>query len=148
MNDKNDRTGTDMVEDLSALVFDLDEFPSSEQAREILKEEGIDTTTLKSWATEKLKGVRARQRLAAARERRLGFESKIDSMKRTIGGSMALMRQSILERIQVLGASDPDAAQVFCRKFEEIPDEDLKALDAELFLLEEMEKADTNEDEA
>lgn len=54
MNDKNDRTGTDMVEDLSALVFDLDEFPSSERAREILKEQGIDTTTLKSWATEKL----------------------------------------------------------------------------------------------
>lgn len=137
-----------MVEDLSALVFDLDEFPSSERATEILKEEGIDTMALKSWASEKLKGVRARQRLAAARERRLGFESKINLLKQSISGSMVTVRKSILERIQVLGASDPDAAQVFCRKFEEIPDEDLKDLEAELSLLEDMETEDAKEDEA
>lgn len=148
MSEENDRTGTDMVEDLSALVFNLDEFPSSKSAQEILKEEGIETTDLKSWATEKLKGIRARQRLAAARERRLGFERKIDSMQRTIGGAMAAARQSILERIQILGASDPDAAQVFCRKFEEIPDEDLQDLEAELSLLEHMESQDTSKDES
>lgn len=142
MNESNERTGTDMVEDLSALVFDLDEFPSSKQAKEILAEEGIDTTALKSWASEKLKGVRARQRLAAARERRLALESKLDSLKQAIGGSMFALRQGILERIQVLGASNPEAAQVFCRKFEEIPDADLADLDAELTLLEAMEDED------
>lgn len=139
MSNNNDRTGTDMVEDLSALVFDLDEFPSSKKAQEILKEEGIETVALKSWATEKLKGVRARLRLAAAREKRLAFESKIQLLKQTIGGSMASARQSILERIQVLGASSPEAAQIFCRKFEALPDEDLLDLEAELSLLEEME---------
>ena len=147
MSEKNDRTGTDMVEDLSALVFNLDEFPSSKKAQEILKEEGIDTSGLKSWATEKLKGVRARQRLVAAREKRLRFESRIASLKQTIGGSMAAVRESILERIQVLGASDPEAAQVFCRKFETLPDEDLKDLEAELSLLEDMENEDTGGDE-
>jgi hypothetical protein len=142
MNESNERTGTDMVEDLSALVFDLDGFPSSNKAKEILAEEGIDTTALKSWASEKLKGVRARQRLVAARERRLALESKLDSLKQAIGGSMVTLRQSILERIQVLGASNPEAAQVFCRKFEEIPDADLADLDAELSLLEAMEDED------
>lgn len=142
MNERNERTGTDMVEDLSALVFDLDGFPSPKKAKEILAEEGIDTTALKSWATEKLKGVRARQRLVAARERRLALESKLDSLKLAIGGSMAALRQGILERIQVLGASNPDAAQVFCRRFEEIPDSDLADLDAELSLLEAMEDED------
>ena len=146
MSEKN-RTGTEMVEDLSALVFNLDELPSSQSAQEILKEEGIDTSGLKSWAAEKLKGVRARQRLAASRERRLGLENKIESLKHKIGGSMATVRQSILERIQVLSASDPDAAQVFCRKFEEIPDEDLNDLEAELVLLEDMENDDTGGDE-
>jgi len=147
MSDKNDRTGTDMVEDLSALVFNLDEFPSSKEAQEILKEEGIDTTALKSWATEKLKGVRARQRLAAARERRLEFESKINLLKQRISGTMAAVRQNILERIQVLGTSDPEAAQVFCRKFETLPDEDLKDLEAELSLLEDMEGEEIDGDE-
>lgn len=148
MSEKNDRTGTDMIEDISALVFDLDEFPSSKRAQEILKEEGIDTAALKSWAAEKLKGVKARQRLAAARERRLGFESKLESLKQTISGSMAAARQSILKRIQVLGISDPEAAQVFCRKFETLPDEDLKDLEAELLLLEDMEGEDIDGDES
>lgn len=146
MSEKN-RTGTEMVEDLSALVFNLDELPSSKITQEILKEEGIDTSVLKSWATEKLKGVRARQQLAASRERRLGFERKLESLKHKIGGSMAAVRQSILERIQVLGESAPDAAQVFCRKFEEIPDEDLNDLEAELSLLEDMENEDADGDE-
>jgi hypothetical protein len=148
MNERNNRTGSDMAEDLSALVFDLDEFPSSQKAKEILAEEGIDTTALKSWASEKLKGVRARQRLAVARERRLALESKLDSLKQAIGGSMVALRQGILERIQVLGASNPEAAQVFCRKFEEIPDADLADLDAELTLLEAMEDEDVGGNES
>lgn len=147
MSEKNDRTGTDMVEDLSALIFNLDEFPPSKKAQEILKEEGIDTTALKSWAIEKLTGVRARQKLTAARETRLGLERRIGSLKQAIGGSMAAVRQRILERIQVLGASDPDAAQVYCRKFETLPNEDLKDLEAELSLLEDMENEGTGEDE-
>lgn len=147
MNESNERTGTDMIEDLSALVFDTDAFPSSKQAKEILVEEEIDTTELKTWASEKLKGVRARQRLAAAREKRLALESRLDSLKKEISGAAAAVRQSILERIQVLGASDPEAAQIYCRKFEEIPDSDLPDLDAELSLLAAMEdeSSDANE---
>jgi hypothetical protein len=148
MNENNERTGTDMIEDLSALVFDTDGFPSSKKAKEILAEEGIDTTALKTWAAEKLKGVRARQRLVAAKERRLALESRLNSLKKAVVGSMAAVRQGILERIQVLGASDPEAAQVFCRKFEEIPDGDLADLDAELSLLEAMEDESGGADES
>jgi hypothetical protein len=125
MNEKSNRTGSDMAEDLSALVFDLDVFPSSRAAKEILEEEGIDTSALKSWASEKLKGVRARQRLATAKQRRLALEARLDSLRQAAEGTMSGLREGILDRIQVLGASNPEAAQVYCRKFEEIPDDDL-----------------------
>lgn len=139
MNEPNKRTGTDMVEDLSALVFETDDFPSSAKAREILAERGIETTELKSWASEKLRGVVARQKMAAARERRLSLESKLESLGKSIAGSASALRESVLSKIRVLGESDPEAAQVYCRKFEEVPDEDLPDLDAELAILDQME---------
>ena len=150
MNDKNERTGTDMVEALSALVYDTDVFPSSEKAKEILAEEGIDTASLKSWASEKLKGVKARQRLVLARERRLSLDDKFEDLARLVVGSASALRKKVLEKIRVLGESDPEGAQVYCRKFEEVPDEDLADLDAELSLLDLMagERDDSNEEKA
>jgi hypothetical protein len=142
MNDPNKRTGTDMVEDLSALVFDTDEFPSSAKAKEILAERGIETDELKSWASEKLKGVLARQKMAVARERRISLESRLDALRQSIAGSASALRERVLSKIRVLGDSDPEAAQVYCRKFEEMPDEDLADLDAELSMLEELEGED------
>lgn len=139
MNGKNERTGANMVEDLSTLVYETDTFPSSEKAKGILAEEGIDTTSLKSWASEKLKGVQARQRLALARERRLAFEDRIKTLGRSVVGSASALRKKVLDKIRVLGESDPEGAQVFCRKFEEVPDDDLADLDAELSLLDEQE---------
>lgn len=139
MNEPSKRTGTDMVEDLSALVFETHDFPSSAKAREVLSERGIETTELKSWASEKLKGVVARQKMAMARDRRLMLETKVNSLKQAIVGSASAMRERVLAKIRVLGESDPEAAQVYCRKFEEVPDEDLADLDAELSILEELE---------
>jgi hypothetical protein len=139
MSGKNERTGTDMVEDLTALVYGTSAFPSTENAKEILAEEGIDTTSLKSWASEKLKGVKARQRMALAREKRLAFEERFKTLGRSFTGVASALREKVLEKIRILGGSDPDRAQVFCRKFENVPDEDLADLDAELSLLEELE---------
>lgn len=147
MNGKKERTGTDMVEDLSTLVYETDTFPSTEKAKEILAEEGIDTTALKSWASEKLKGVKARQRMALAREKRLAFEERFKSLGRSFSGTASVLREKLLEKIRVLGESDPDGAQVFCRKFENVPDEDLSDLEAELSLLEELEKGSGDSDE-
>ena len=147
MNGKKERTGTDMVEDLSALVYETDPFPSTEKAKEILAEEGIDTTSLKSWASEKLIGVKARQRMALARERRLAFEERIKTLGRSFSGTASALREKVLEKIRILGESDPDGAQVFCRKFEDVPDEDLADLDAELSLLEELEGEGEHSDE-
>jgi hypothetical protein len=146
MNGKKERTGTDMVEDLSALVYETDAFPSTEKAKEILAEEGLDTTLLNSWASEKLKGIKARQRMALARERRLAFEERFKTLGRSFPGTASALREKVLEKIRVLGESDPEGAQVFCRKFEEVPDEDLADLDAELSLLEELEKEDEHSD--
>lgn len=147
MNGKKERTGTDMVDDLSALVYETDAFPSTEKAKEILAEEGIDTTSLKSWASEKLKGVKARQRMALARERRLAFEEKFKTLGRSFSGTASALRKKVLEKIRILGESDPEGAQVFCRKFEDVPDEDLADLDAELSLLEELEGEGEHSDE-
>ncbi|MBK1815742.1 hypothetical protein JIN84_08945 [Luteolibacter yonseiensis] len=128
-----------MVEDLSALVYETDAFPSTEKAKEILAEEGIDTTSLNSWASEKLKGIKARQRMALARERRLAFEERFKTLGRSFSGTASALRKKVLDKIRILGESDPEGAQVFCRKFEDVPDEDLADLDAELSLLEELE---------
>lgn len=150
MNGKNKRTESDMVEDLSALVYETDEFPTLEKARAILAEEGIDTTSLKSWASEKLKGAKARHRLAEARIRRLAWEDRIAAVRRGIVGPVSELRDKVLERIRILGESDPEAAQVYCRKFEEIPEADLEDLDMELSLLDELadEDVDSNKSES
>lgn len=139
MNGKNERTGTDMVEDLSALVYETEAFPSTEKSKEILAEEGINTTSLKSWASEKLKGVKARQRLAFARDRRLSLEDKFESLAQRAIGPASALRKKVLEKIRVLGESNPEGAQIYCRKFENIPDDDLADLNAELSLLDELE---------
>lgn len=150
MNGKNKRTESDMVEELSALVYETDEFPSLEKARAILTEEGIDTASLKSWVSEKLKGAQARQRLAAARAKRLAWEDRIEALRRGVVGPVASLRDKVLEKIRILGEADPDAAQVYCRKFEEIPDADLEDLDTELSLLDQLadEDDESNKDES
>lgn len=137
MNGKKERTGTDMVEDLSALVYDTETFPSAEEAKQILAEENIDTALLKSWASEKLIGIKARQRLALAREKRISLEEQFESMGRLVSGKASTLRKKLLGKIRILGESDPEGAQVFCRKFEDVPDEDLADLEAELAFLEE-----------
>jgi hypothetical protein len=150
MNGKNERTRIDMVENLLALVYETDTFPSSEEAKEFLAEEGIDTSSLNLWASEKLKEVKARQSLVLARERRLALDAKFEELARLVEGSASALRKKVLDKIRVLGESDPEGAQVFCRKFEEVPDEDLADLDAELSLLDVMagEGDGFNEDEA
>jgi hypothetical protein len=147
MNGKKERTGTDMVEDLSTLVYETDTFPSTEKAKEILAGEGIDTTALKSWGSEKFKGIKARQRMALARETRLAFEDRFKNLSQSFSGAASVLREKVLEKIRVLGESDPEGAQVFCRKFEDIPDEDLADLDAEISLLEELEAESQGSDE-
>jgi hypothetical protein len=139
-----------MVDDLSTLVYEADAFPTTDKAREILAEEGIDTTALKLWASEKLKGVKARQRLALAREKRLALEDKFKSLAGMVVCPASALRKKVLEKIRVLAESDPEGAQVFCRKFEEVPDDDLADLDAELSLLDELdaESGDSNEDQS
>lgn len=143
MNNKKPRTGTDMAEDLAAFVYDIDQFPSPGQASEILSEEGIDTTQLKSWALEKLVGVRARQKLVEAKAMRQNLLESLERCRHAVSEKSTAIRESVMRKLQVLATSDPAAAQVYCRKFEKTPDEDLINLEAELLMLDSF----TNEHE-
>ena len=145
MDGKKDRTGSDMVEDLAAFAFATDDFPTSDEAHKILEEEGIDTKRLSEWTLEKLKGVRARQKLALAREKRIRWEESLERCRKSVIETGSALREAVLSQLRVLGESDPDAAQIYCRKFEEMSDEDLPELDAELSLLDSLDEDHEND---
>jgi len=148
MSKNTEKTGTEMVNDLSALVYDTDTVPSLEEAKEILTEAKIDTSDIKSWAVKKLSEVQVKQKLAEARSKRLSLEQRIESMGRSITGPLSELKETVLAKIKVLGESDPSGAQIFARKFDEVSDDDLEDLDLELNLLNEMEgEKETLEDE-
>lgn len=138
MKDKKNKTGTEMLEELTSFAYETDEFPSTEVARKILAEEKIDTTQLNSWAIEKLKGIKARQLLAQAKLKRMEALEILERCRSSIEERGFAIREKVLEKLRVLASSDPEAAQIYCRKFEEAPDEDLADLEAELMALDEL----------
>jgi hypothetical protein len=72
MNNHDDRnSGTHFLADVSSYAFSTDSLPSLDEARATLAREKIDTAQLKSWAFERLRGARARQKLAQAEIKRL-----------------------------------------------------------------------------
>jgi len=138
MDSKKQRTGTDIVEDLASIVFETDEFPTKAEAMQILEEEQVDSKLVARWTLEKLKGIRARQKLVDAREKRLRWEEAFGRCRDKVLGMGSTLRDSVLSKLRILGDSDPEAAQVYCRKFESMSDDDLPELDAELSLLEQL----------
>lgn len=140
MDINQQRTGTEMLEDLASIAFSTDQFPTSAEASVILAEEGIDPSSIKKWTLEKMRGIKARQKLAAAREKRVRWENMLKQCMEKQLGSVSLIREAVLAKLRVLGESDPDAAQVYCRKFEAMNDADLPELEAELSLLDFLEE--------
>lgn len=139
-DEKNDQPT--MADNLMALVLEADEFPTSEQAKEILRENNIDLSDLESRVKQKLSGLRARQKLVAAKARRESCLEILAKCSRSIGGEFAEVREQILAKLNVLSSSDPDTAMVYCRRFENAPDEDLPGLEADLAMLDILEDED------
>lgn len=146
MHSNKQRTGTDIVEDLASIAFETDEFPSKAEAIQILEEEQIDPKLIAGWTLEKLKGIRARQKLADAREKRLRWEEAFNRCRDKARGMGSNLRDAVLSKLRILGESDPQAAQVYGRKFESISDDDLPELDAELSLLERLDEEANGDD--
>lgn len=138
MNKNDDRnSGTHFLADLSSYAFDTESLPSIDEARDILSREKIDTAELKSWALESMRGARARQKLAQAEIKRRSMAEKFAAIRDRLTGGVGEMRERVMAKLQVLQNSSPEAAQVYCRKFEEAADEDLPDLEAELLMLDE-----------
>lgn len=135
-----------MADSLMALVLEADEFPTSERAEEILQENNVDLSGLETRVKQRLSGLRARQKLAAGRTRRESCLERLDKFSRTLTGELGEMREEILAKLKVLASSDPDTAMVYCRRFEDAPDEDLPGLEADLAMLEILENEDGESD--
>lgn len=124
-----------MADSLIAFVLEADEFPSSERAKEILAEDEVDVSGLTTWTRQKLSGLRARKKLEEAKEKREACLKMIGTFAGWPLTEAKSLREGILAKLRVLVSSDPDAAFVYCRRFEEAPDEDLPGLEADLNLL-------------
>ncbi len=127
-----------MLDDLTSFIFESDELPSIDEANEVLSKEGVDSDALNAWVVDKMTGVRARKSLAAAREKRLRLTQSLENCRAKVAESGSSIRDEILSKLKTLSSSDPDAALVYCRRFEDTPDEDLPELEAELAFLDEM----------
>lgn len=142
MDDKKkeskDLTGSEMLDALASCAYGADEFPSKAEAREILNEEKIDTSDMHEWLTGKVQGIKARQKLLSAKDQRLRALELLGNCRQKVAVQGSSLKEHILEKLQILSSSNPAAAQVYCRKFEETPEADLPDLEAELMALEEM----------
>jgi len=128
-----------LADNLMAFVLEADEFPSSERADEILKEDNLDLSRLNSWAQQKLSGLRARQKLQEAKEARETCLEILAKCSRPASEELSSLRESILAKLKVISSSDPDAALIYCRRFRDAPDDDLPGLEADLNLLDSLE---------
>ncbi len=128
-------TPTSMSDSLMALVLEADDFPMTEEAKEIRSQMGTDASALEDRVRNRMKGLRARQKLAAASHKRESLLAHLDNLSQTVIGDPTEIRDRILGSLRVLSSSDPDTAQVYCRRFEEASDEDLQGLHEDLAML-------------
>jgi hypothetical protein len=137
-NQKN-RSGTDILADVVAYAYETDVLPTDKEAKDYLAANNIDNTELVNWGLEKLRAVKARQKLKAAAEAHEKFTTRFEAIKARAAGDLSDLRQRVMEKLQVLASSSPESAMVYCRKFEDTPEEDLLDLEAEIVMLDEWE---------
>ncbi len=137
-NQKN-RSGTDILADVVAYAYETDALPTDKEAEEYLAANKIDNTELENWGLEKLKAVKARQKLKAAAVAHERFTTRFEAVRARAAGDLSDLRKRVMEKLQVLASSSPESAMVYCRKFEDTPDEDLLDLEAEIMMLDEWE---------
>lgn len=133
--EKNNDSGTHFLANLSSYAYETDSLPSLAEAKQLLAKEKIDTSDLKSWAAEQLRGANARIKLEAAGQQRSAFLQKFEAVQEKLASASDGLRERVLDKLSSLQNASPDTAMVYCRKFEEAPEEDLAELEAELLTL-------------
>lgn len=101
-----------------------------------LKSVGIDTLAILKSVRDKVSQAQARQRLAAAHERRQTLLSKVTRLKAMASAGSAKLREQVKELLDAQFDGQQGAAVLF-RKFEEAKDEDLQSLLDDIVLLDE-----------
>lgn len=134
---KKDRSGTDIFADIAAYAYETDSLPTEEEAKEYLASNKIDNSELENWGLEKLRAVKARQKLKNAAMAHEKFIARFEALKARAAADLSDRRKRVLDKLQVLASSDPESAMVYCRKFEDTPEEDLLDLEAEIMMLDE-----------
>jgi hypothetical protein len=146
MSDHDQSEAKEILKRFHAFMVDQGDLPDdAESVRTRLSEEGIDTAPLKRWAIESVGAIKAQAMLGGAREKRLHLQEAFEKLRERIG-EMTPLRKAVLAKIRALSESDPDGALVFCRKFEEIGDDDLPGLVEDLEMIEEMPDSDDESD--
>lgn len=135
MSNQENKTASEILNDVSNEIFDVERFPTLAEAKTVLEEEGIDVTPTYEWVISKIEGIRARQKMAKARSKRLGLLSKLEGYKESISRNGKVVREVVLEKLSALGELSPEKAQAYCHRFEEASDEDLEDIEAELMML-------------
>jgi len=138
MSDSNQSDARDILKRLHAFIDDEGDLPEDpESVRARLSEEGIDTAPLKQWALESVSALKAQAALGSARELRLRLTEKYARVRERVG-DLTPEREAVFSKIRVLSESDPEGALVFCRKLEEIGDDDLQGLVEDLEMMDEL----------
>ena len=128
---------TDAVKALARLLHEPEiENEPRAQIQSELKSAGVDTGRIFKSIREKVGQAKARQRLAAAHERRQALLSKVTQLKAMASTGSTRLRHHVKELLDAQFAGQQAAAVLF-RKFEEAKDEDLQSLLDDIVLLEE-----------
>lgn len=141
-DEKPPTPATDAVKALARLLHEPEiENEPRAQIQAELKSAGIDTAALMKNVREKIGQAKARQRLAAAQERRRKLLSKVTQLKTMASESGARLREHVKELLDAEFGGQQQAAVLF-RKFEEAKDEDLQTLLDDIVLLDDTDDED------
>ncbi|WP_309401049.1 hypothetical protein [Cerasicoccus maritimus] len=137
----NERHSTKIMADIAAFAYETGSLPDDVEAQKYLAENGLDNTNLKNWGLEKLKAVKARKKLKQAAEAHRQFTQHFNAIRAKVASNSSALRKRVMDKLQVLASSDQEVALVYCRKFENTPDEDLLDLEAEIMMLDQWDDA-------
>ena len=138
---KKDRSGTEILADIVAYAYETDSLPSDKEAEAYLAANKIDNSSLENWGLEKLRAVKARKKLKQAAEAHSQFTARFELLKAKVTANSSDLRKRVMNKLQILASSDQEAAMVYCRKFEDTPEEDLLDLEVEIMMLDEWDDA-------
>ena len=141
-DEKSTTPATDAVKALARLLHEPEvENEPREQIQAELKSAGIDTAAIMKNVREKIGQAKARQRLAAAHEKRQTLLSKVTRLKAMARESGPRLLEHVKQLLETEFGGQQQAAVLF-RKFEEAKEEDLQTLLDDIVLLDDSDDED------